>query len=227
MIVFFFCTCLSNNANAQGQQKKIAIANAIVPIGAILPFAGVYNDGDLGGTWLICDGRSLRKTDYPKLAQIIETSWGEGDNKPNTFNLPDLRGVFLRGVSNNTNDDPDRDKRIERKPGGNTGDKVGSYQEDKFQDHGHQATIADNSGIHGHPIDITRTSISGSNNTKDVEEGRDKYNSDPGLGSISANTRAGSGGHSHEVSVTLPNSGNHGSESRPKNVSVYYIIRVK
>src|SRR6185369_9768653 len=90
-VVLLLISCIGYNASAQGKQKSLTVANAIVPIGAILPFAGVYNDGDLAGTWLVCDGRSLRKDHYPQLAQIIETSWGVGDNSPTTFNLPDLR----------------------------------------------------------------------------------------------------------------------------------------
>jgi microcystin-dependent protein len=227
IVMLLFCVCLCYDSSAQGKQKKLSISNAIIPIGTILPFAGVYNDGDLGGVWLTCDGRSLRKADYQQLAQIIETSWGEGDNNPKTFNLPDLRGVFLRGVSNNTNDDPERDTRVARKPGGNTGDKVGSFQTDQVQNHNHNAVITDNTGIHGHPIEIARANISGSNRTRDVEDGDDKMNSDPGLGTITAKTSDNSGGHSHPVVVSDPASGQHGLETRPKNVNVYYIIRVK
>jgi microcystin-dependent protein len=228
IVTIALCLTFDSKVDAQKKdQKGLAVATVAVPIGTILPFAGVYSNGDLGGVWLVCDGSSLRKTDYPALEKIIGTSWGEGDNKPTTFNLPDLRGVFLRGVSNGNNDDPDKDKRTERKPGGNTGDRVGSFQSDQFQDHLHAATIADNTGIHGHPIEITKTNISGTNGTRDGDTDNEKWNSDPSLGSITAKTGDNSGGHSHLVTVSDPTSGRHGVETRPKNVGVYYIIRVK
>lgn len=67
---------------------------------------------------------------------MIGTAWGSG-NGISTFNLPDLRGLFLRGVDNNAGKDPDSDYRLTLHPGGNTGDNVGSYQLDQIQSHTH------------------------------------------------------------------------------------------
>jgi len=47
--------------------------------------------------WLICDGTAVSRTDYPNLFAAISTIWGSGDGV-NTFNLPDLRGEFIRGL---------------------------------------------------------------------------------------------------------------------------------
>jgi len=41
-----------------------------------------------------CDGRALSKTSYPELYQIIGGTFGYTDT---TFNIPDYRGLFLRG----------------------------------------------------------------------------------------------------------------------------------
>ena len=41
-----------------------------------------------------CDGRALSKTTYPELYQIIGGTFGYTDT---TFNIPDYRGLFLRG----------------------------------------------------------------------------------------------------------------------------------
>jgi microcystin-dependent protein len=40
--------------------------------------------------WVLCDGRSLNREDYPRLFNMIGTSFGSASGT--TFNLPDLRG---------------------------------------------------------------------------------------------------------------------------------------
>ncbi|WP_082049803.1 phage tail protein [Thalassospira sp. HJ] len=46
--------------------------------------------------WLVCDGSAVSRTDYADLFATIGTLWGHGD-QVSTFNLPDLRGEFVRG----------------------------------------------------------------------------------------------------------------------------------
>jgi microcystin-dependent protein len=47
------------------------------------------------GNWIICDGRSLDKNDYPELFLVIGYNFGgSGDD----FNIPDLRGRFPVGA---------------------------------------------------------------------------------------------------------------------------------
>ncbi len=112
----------------------------IVPVGSILPFAGPKKTIPEG--WLPCDGEALDGTtdEYKELFEVIDKCWGAGkddnDDKTN-FNLPDLRGQFLRGVSHEANIDPEDDKRTALKPGGNTKNQVGSYQKDSSK-HRHQ-----------------------------------------------------------------------------------------
>lgn len=45
--------------------------------------------------WLICDGASLNRADYPQLFNIIGTTYGSAS--ATTFNLPDLRQRFPMG----------------------------------------------------------------------------------------------------------------------------------
>lgn len=47
--------------------------------------------------WLLCDGRAVNRTEYAELFNVIGTGFGGGDGI-NTFNLPDYRGKFLRGL---------------------------------------------------------------------------------------------------------------------------------
>ncbi|WP_336081773.1 phage tail protein [Thalassospira sp. CH_XMU1448-2] len=46
--------------------------------------------------WLVCDGAAISRTEYADLFAAIGTLWGHGD-QVSTFNLPDLRGEFVRG----------------------------------------------------------------------------------------------------------------------------------
>ena len=63
-----------------------------VPPGAIMPFAGAAQpDG-----WLICDGGQVSRETRAALFAAIGTRYGTG-NGTTTFNIPDLRGEFVRG----------------------------------------------------------------------------------------------------------------------------------
>lgn len=46
--------------------------------------------------WLECDGSAVGRTDYADLFAHVGTDYGAGDGAT-TFNLPDLRGEFIRG----------------------------------------------------------------------------------------------------------------------------------
>lgn len=46
--------------------------------------------------WLVCDGSAVSRSEYAGLFATIGILWGHGD-EVSTFNLPDLRGEFVRG----------------------------------------------------------------------------------------------------------------------------------
>lgn len=46
--------------------------------------------------WLICDGRSLSRTEYAELFALIGTTYGNNDGS--TFKIPDARGRVLGGI---------------------------------------------------------------------------------------------------------------------------------
>jgi hypothetical protein len=109
------------------------------PTGSITAFAGSKNKVPRG--WVICDGSLYDRTtkNYTRLFNAIGTTWGgDGTNK---FAVPDLRGLFLRGVSDESQADPDRDERVasrqDLKSSGNRGNQVGSKQADQFASHRH------------------------------------------------------------------------------------------
>jgi len=68
-----------------------------LPSGMIMYFAN--NTAPTG--WLTCDGLAVSRTTYSALFTAIGTVYGPGDGLT-TFNLPDARGMFLRGWSSST-----------------------------------------------------------------------------------------------------------------------------
>jgi microcystin-dependent protein len=63
-----------------------------VPAGAITAFAASSPPSG----WLTCDGSAVSRTTYAALFAVLGSTWGAGDGST-TFNVPDLRGQFLRG----------------------------------------------------------------------------------------------------------------------------------
>ena len=93
--------------------------------GMIAPFA--MTSAPTG--WLTCDGTAVSRTTYSDLFTAIGTTWGSGDGT-STFNVPDLRGAFLRGTGSHG---------TSNMANGNdfAGPAVGSFENDSFQGHGH------------------------------------------------------------------------------------------
>jgi microcystin-dependent protein len=106
---------------------------SIIPYGMVVAFAGTTAPSG----WLICDGSAVSRTTYASLFAAIGTVHGSGDGST-TFNLPDYRGRFLRGVDETAGNDPDKTSRTAMNSGGNTGDNVGSVQNDAYASHNHR-----------------------------------------------------------------------------------------
>lgn len=91
---------------------------SVFPSGMVAPFA--ISTAPAG--WLECDGAAVSRTTYAALFAAIGTTFGSGDGSA-TFNLPDLRGEFVRGWDNGKGTD--------------SGRTFGSSQTDAFQGHWH------------------------------------------------------------------------------------------
>lgn len=116
-----------------------ATATAVInmlPIGTVMSHMGKPEavSGLEAQGWLVCNGFSLLTKDYPALYSVIGNNFGGDANK---FNLPNLCGMFLRGVDGSAGNDPDSAKRVAQYPGGNVGNKIGSVQPDDFKAHAH------------------------------------------------------------------------------------------
>ncbi len=112
--------------------SSVQADSAAVPIGTILPFGA--DSSMVPNGFLLCDGDALSTTIYSDLFSVIGYSWGGSGG---TFYLPDLRGRFIRGTDYGAGNDPDASSRSAINTGGNTGDNVGSYQNDDFESHQH------------------------------------------------------------------------------------------
>ena len=66
--------------------------SGMVPSGTVLYFAG----SSAPAGWLKANGAAVSRTAYAALFAAIGTTYGLGDGR-STFNLPDLRGEFIRG----------------------------------------------------------------------------------------------------------------------------------
>lgn len=76
--------------NELGELQKVVI-NA--GVGFVLPY---YGETAPPGT-LACDGSEISRAAYDELFAVLGTKAGAGDGV-STFNLPDLRGDFIRGL---------------------------------------------------------------------------------------------------------------------------------
>jgi microcystin-dependent protein len=167
------------------------------PIGSIQQFAGELIDIPQG--YMLCDGSLLSRTQYSQLFKVIGVSHGKGDGT--TFHLPDLRGRFVRGVDGVAGRDTDKNSRTASNAGGNTGNAVGSIQGDAIRN------------ITGTwPEHFSATSATGAYANDGV--------------AIASQSASGTGGDvrwSFDASRVVPTS----TENRPKNMNVYYIIKVE
>ena len=90
----------------------------LIPSGAVFYFAA--STAPTG--YLKADGTAISRTTYADLFAVVGTTYGSGDGST-TFNLPDLRGEFLRGWDDSR--------------GVDSGRTFGSNQADAITNHTH------------------------------------------------------------------------------------------
>jgi microcystin-dependent protein len=132
-----------------------------VPIGSNIP----YPSAAITSGWLLCNGglygrTALDPSPEPNLFSEIGTTYGSGDGITN-FAVPDLRGMFVRGLDNGRGIDPLR--------------VLGSQQGFGIESHNHTGTTGSESA-HTH-------SFSGSTTTESASHTHFVANNDSGTGS--------------------------------------------
>lgn len=103
------------------------------PPGTVISFAGAA----VPAGYLECNGQAVSRAQFSELFAALGTTWGAGDGST-TFNLPDLRGRFIRGSDDGAGRDPDAGARAACAAGGPTGGTVATCQPDAFQGHWHR-----------------------------------------------------------------------------------------
>ena len=104
-------------ADGSVTKEKLAV-DIHIPVGTIIALAHPHHvEG-----YLFCGGAAVSRSVYKELFALIHTGYGAGDGTT-TFNLPDYRGLFLRGTDWHRGLDPGRQFR--------------SYQADTFKSHSH------------------------------------------------------------------------------------------
>jgi hypothetical protein len=169
--------------------------NLITPPGTVLSFAGLTCPSG----FLAADGTSQLIASYSNLANALKSgsvyAWGSADSTH--FNVPDLRGVSLRGIDNMgtaagaAGRDPG-DGRSAMYTGGNSSG-LGSYQGDMYASHTH--------GLYGNVWYVSSVSAAAA--------GGNYY--EQNLGTINPGQ-----------SYATPSGGN---ESRGRNVDLNYCVK--
>ena len=146
--------------------------------------------------YLKCDGAAVSRTTYADLFTTIGTTWGAGDGS-STFNLPDLRGEFVRGWDNGKGTD--------------LGRSFASFQGDDNKNHNHTLTSGGASGtfVTGVSLDQATKRVDGSPNQETVLDPGTSIDTTFGNVSYTAQTISPSGG----------------SEARPRNIAMMYVIK--
>jgi len=175
------------------QIAAIPAAQDLTPTGTVIWTA--RNTAPSG--YLAANGAAVSRTTYSALFTAIGTIYGAGDGST-TFNLPDLRGEFIRGWDGGRGIDPGR--------------LLGSNQAEAIQSHNHTGT-SDSAGSHSHSF-----SRDSSNGPSQILSGN--YLTAGTNGLYTDSTQA-AGSHTH--TFTTNNTG--GTETRPRNIALLACVK--
>ena len=175
------------------------IANG-VPAGSVFTFA----TSTVPSGYLECNGAAVSRSTYASLFSSISTTWGTGDGS-STFNLPDLRGQFVRGWDNSA--------------GVDSGRSFASSQTDQNKSHDHTAATTSLTGaING--ISESFGSFGGSASGVFTKVGGNTLSGTPGNPDSNA-----CGGVNFDASHTHSIASDGGTEVRVKNKALMYVIK--
>ena len=181
-----------------------SLESALVPVGVVLPYAGLTNAIPDG--WLLCDGSTFSGTDYPRLQAVLGRT-----------TTPNMTGRMPIGVNGS---DPDIDATFKA-----AGSKTIASDQVPVPSHGHTASVtglaaAENGshghslsgdGSHGHSTNVvgnvtaqSNTNTSGGGSLTRVSSINVVHTNITGSGQgTHSHTVASSGAHTHAVTGTV------------------------
>ena len=160
------------------------------PVGAVFCTAAA----SVPTGFLECNGAAVSRSTYASLFSAIASIYGSGDGS-STFNLPDLRGEFIRGFDNGRGID--------------NGRTHASAQSDQNKGHTHSASVTDPG--HSHTVNNFGGNFGG-------ESGAQTFRSDH-TGTSTAIVQSATTG------VSVSNASQGGTEVRVRNIAMIYIIK--
>ena len=198
---------------AVGITVTASAINAVVNTGGFVTgMVQVFAMNSAPTGWLKCAGSAVSRTAYADLFAAIGIVYGDGDGST-TFNIPDLRGIFVRGHS-------DGSLAID------AGRVFGSIQQPNNAPHTHTVDLtggshthtAQTAGIHQHGV------IAATVGTVVSESGGNRP--EPVTSTLVTNA---AGEHTHVLDASTHThtgaTGSQGVEARPFNVAMLYCIK--
>ena len=158
--------------------------------------------------YLECNGAAVSRSTYAVLFAVIGTAYGTG-NGSTTFNLPDLRGEFVRGFDNGR--------------GVDSGRSIASSQSSQFGQHNHNVSASSSSSVtdpgHQHSMSVgffNSVNSGGALSFKDAGTSNRINTATTGI-SVSTST-----------SISQSNRGgtSNSSETRPRSIAMMYVIKI-
>lgn len=186
------------SSNGAGGWVSSVPSSSVLPSGAVMPFA--MQTPPTG--WLEANGSAISRTTYAALFSALGTLYGIGDGTT-TFNLPDLRGEFVRGWDHGR--------------GVDSGRVFGSTQTSAYTNHSHTASSSTSVSASdlGHAHSYVEMSTGGA-----IAGGGDYTYNGANTGTAYADISA-----SASTSTTVNASTTGATETRPVNIAMLYCIK--
>jgi len=164
--------------------------------------------------YLECNGAAVSRTTYSALFAVIGTAYGSG-NGSSTFNLPDLRGEFVRGFDNGKGTD--------------SGRSIATSQSAQNASHNHSISLSGTTSTKSLTGGIRKISEgfnangSASGVFTKTQDGTNSITESASTSPVGGVDFDGSHNHTFSASGT---SGSQGGEARPRNIAMMYIIKI-
>ena len=158
--------------------------------------------------YLECNGAAVSRSTYAVLFAVIGTAYGTG-NGSSTFNLPDLRGEFVRGFDNGR--------------GVDSGRSIASSQSSQFGQHNHNVSASSSSSVtdpgHKHTMNFNLGNLISSGGAFGMKDSGTADRMNTATTGISVST---------STSISQSNRGgtSNSSETRPRSIAMMYVIKI-